>query len=135
MFENLRGKARALFSRADREAELQKALARLREKAPVPVFWLLGKTQRGKTSVIQYLTDADRAEIGKGLRPCTRLSSRYEFPTDEAPLLTLLDTRGLGEPGYGPAEDLAQFDQSAHVVLVTVRVTDHAQEEIVRHLS
>src|SRR5262249_12499131 len=84
----------------------------------------------GKTSVVKYLTGADQAEIGKGFRPCTRFSRRYEFPTAEAPLLGFLDTRGLDEPGYDPAEDLARFNALAHVVLVTVKALDHAQETV-----
>src|SRR6266481_3934234 len=93
MFENVIRKVRGLFKRSDHEAQLHDTLQRLRERTPVPVFWLLGKTQSGKTSLIKYLTGADRAEIGKGFRPCTRFSSRYEFPTPEAPLVTFLDTR------------------------------------------
>src|SRR5262249_4555365 len=38
--------------------------------------------------------------------------------------------RGLEEPGYDPAEDLARFNDEAHVVLVTIRVLDHAQENL-----
>src|SRR5262249_43425543 len=95
---------------------------------------LLGKTQSGKTSVIKYLTGAERAEIGQGFRPCTRYSSRYEFPTEEAPLLAFLDTRGLDEPGYDPAEDLAAFREAAHVVVVTVKALDQAQEGVLRQV-
>ncbi len=123
-----------LFSSFGRQERLQEHLTRLREKLPVPVFWLLGKTQSGKTSVIKYLTGADYAEIGQGFRPCTRFSRRYQFPTEEAPLISFLDTRGLDEPGYDPAEDLARFDTEAHVVLVTVKALDHAQENVLRHL-
>ena len=101
----------------------------------MPVFWLFGKTQSGKTSIIKYLTGADEAEIGQGFRPCTRFSQPYQFPTAEAPLLTFLDTRGLDEPGYDPAEDLAQFNTQAHVVIVTVKALDHAQENVLRHLQ
>jgi uncharacterized protein (DUF697 family) len=100
----------------------------------VPVFWLFGKTQSGKTSIIKYLTGAERAEIGRGFQPCTRFSSRYEFPNTEAPLISFLDTRGLDEPGYDPAEDLARFNDEAHVVLVTVKALDHAQENVLAHL-
>ncbi len=130
MFKKLIAKAKGLFARRDREAELHDTLEKLRAHTPVPVFWLLGKTQSGKTSLIKYLTGADRAEIGRGFRPCTRFSSRYEFPTTETPLLTFLDTRGLDEPGYDSAEDLAQFNDVAHVVLVTTKVLDHAQENL-----
>jgi uncharacterized protein (DUF697 family)/predicted GTPase len=101
----------------------------------VPVFWLFGKTQSGKTSLIKYLTGADQAEIGKGFQPCTRFSRQYQFPTPEAPLITFLDTRGLDEPGYDPGEDLARFDAQAHVVLVTVKVLDHAQENVLKNLK
>jgi uncharacterized protein (DUF697 family)/predicted GTPase len=116
-------------------AELEEHLAELRRQMPAPVFWLFGKTQSGKTSVIKYLTGADAAEIGTGFRPCTRTSRQYHFPTADAPLLTFLDTRGIDEPGYDPAEDLATFDHQAHVVLVTVKVTDHALQNVLGPLQ
>jgi uncharacterized protein (DUF697 family) len=130
MFDRLR----QLFSRSARDARVAERLARLRGQMPVPVFWLFGKTQSGKTSLVKFLTGADRAEIGKGYEPCTRFSSRYQFPTAEAPLVTFLDTRGLDEPGYDPAEDLAAFGAEAHVVVVTVKALDHAQENVLAHL-
>jgi uncharacterized protein (DUF697 family) len=130
MFERLR----QLFSRSAREAQLREHLQRLRPKLPIPVFWLFGRTQSGKTSLIKYLTGAERAAIGKGFEPCTRFSSKYQFPTAEAPLVTFLDTRGLDEPGYDPAEDLARFGGEAHVVVVTVKAMDHAQENVLTHL-
>src|SRR5262249_31615507 len=55
-------------------------------------------------------------------------------PTELAPLLTFLDTRGLDEPGYDAAVDIALFNDEAHVVLVTVKLLDHAQEHVVAHL-
>src|SRR3954449_7658182 len=106
MFDRLK----RLFSREQRERQVQEQLEKLRERLPVPVFWLFGKTQTGKTSIIKYLTGADEAEIGHGFRPCTRFSRQYEFPNSEAPLLTFLDTRGVDEPGYDADEDLARFD-------------------------
>jgi uncharacterized protein (DUF697 family) len=118
------------FSLSGRDAQLQERLHQLRERTPVPVFWLLGKTQSGKTSLIKYLTGAEDAEIGQGFRPCTRTSREYQFPTPEAPLLTFIDTRGIDEPGYDPAEDLARFNDQAHVVVVTARALDHAQENV-----
>src|SRR5437870_12040928 len=115
-----------LFSTQQRDAALQKRLEELRHKTPVPVFWLFGKTQSGKTSIIKYLTGAEDAEIGQGFKPCTRFSREYDFPAEEAPLIAFLDTRGLDEPGYDPAEDLTAFHDKAHVVVVTIRVLDHA---------
>jgi uncharacterized protein (DUF697 family) len=125
---------RRLFSQAQREEQLHKRLQELRRHLPVPVFWLLGKTQSGKTSVIKYLTGAEAAEVGRGFQPCTRFSRLYQFPTPEAPLVAFLDTRGLDEPGYDPAEDLARFGDQAHVVVVTTKVLDHAQENLLAHL-
>ncbi len=124
-----------LFTVSDRSGRVQHQLDQLRDRLPVPVFWMFGKTQSGKTSIIKYLTGADRAEIGKGFQPCTRFSSLYQFPTPEAPLAMFLDTRGLDEPGYDPAEDLARFHNDAHVVVVVVKVLDHAQENILKHLA
>jgi uncharacterized protein (DUF697 family) len=109
-------------------------LDKLRRRTPLPLFWLLGKTQSGKTSVIKYLTGADDAEIGHGFKPCTRFSREFVFPDDEAPLLAFLDTRGVDEPGYDPTEDLAQFNDRAHVVILTVKALDHAQENVLKHL-
>ena len=124
-----------LFTVSDQGGRVQHQLDKLRDRLPTPVFWLFGKTQSGKTSVIKYLTGADRAEIGKGFQPCTRFSSLYQFPTPEAPLAMFLDTRGLDEPGYDPAEDLARFNNEAHVVVVVVKVLDHAQENMLKHLA
>jgi uncharacterized protein (DUF697 family) len=131
---NMFGKLKELFSAEQRAARLNSKLDELRRRTPVPVLWLYGKTQSGKTSLIKFLTGAEDAEIGQGFRPCTRFSRTYDFPTSDAPLLTFLDTRGVDEPGYDPAEDLAQFDSKAHVVVVTVKALDHALENVVEHL-
>jgi uncharacterized protein (DUF697 family) len=115
------------------EEQMQEKLDQVRKKAPVPVFWLYGKTQSGKTSIIKFLTGADEAEIGQGFKPCTRYSRQYLFPTPEAPLLTFLDTRGVDEPGYDATEDLARFDAMTHVVIITAKVMDHAMENLLNH--
>ncbi len=118
-----------------REAELHTRLVEARRRSPVPVLWLFGKTQSGKTSIVKFLTGASDAEIGTGFRPCTRFSREYDFPTADAPLLKFLDTRGFDEPGYDPAEDVERFDDSAHLVLVTIKAMDHAQEKVHQHLQ
>jgi uncharacterized protein (DUF697 family)/predicted GTPase len=122
-----------LFKADDRQ--FQARLADARKRAPTPVFWLFGRTQSGKSSIIKYLTGAADAEVGLGFRPCTRFSREYPFPSAEAPLLDFLDTRGLDEPGYDPTEDIQKFHDQAHVVVVTVKVTDHALENVERHLK
>lgn len=126
MFETLR----SLFSSKAREEQVRAKLAELRDRMPVPVFWLLGKTQSGKSSLVRYLTGADAAQIGNGFQPCTRFSRMYDFPTAEAPLVRFLDTRGLEEPNYDPTEDLLKFEGETHLAIVTVRATDHAIEKL-----
>jgi uncharacterized protein (DUF697 family)/predicted GTPase len=116
------------------DEEYRRQRDRLLDRAPVPVFWLFGKTGSGKTSLVKYLTGAERAEIGSGFRPQTERSEQYDFPSPESPLVRFLDTRGLGETRYDPSEDIRQFTASAHVVIVTVRALDHALAEIVEPL-
>jgi uncharacterized protein (DUF697 family)/predicted GTPase len=128
-------KLRRWFASASKDEQIRDRLEQLRAQIPAPAFWLFGKTQSGKTSIIKYLTGADAAEIGHGFQPCTRFSREYQFPTADAPLLKFLDTRGVDEPGYDPTEDLAQFNDKAHVVIVTVKALDHAQEHILKHLK
>jgi uncharacterized protein (DUF697 family) len=125
------GVVKRIFSKDDTPPpDLEATLAELRAKTPAPVFWLLGKTQSGKSSIIRHLTGADEAVVGSGFRPCTRTSRQFQFPTPEAPLLSFLDTRGVDEPGYDPAEDIAAFDPVAHLVIVTAKATDFAQGNI-----
>ena len=107
----------------------------LLKKTPVPVIWLFGKTGSGKSSIVRYLTGATAAEIGNGFRPQTKTSSEYDFPTSDQPIVKFLDTRGLGETGYDPAEDLAAFDAQTHVIVVVARVMDHALAELIAPLK
>ena len=116
---------------ADAEGELE----RLRAAAPAPVLWLVGKTQSGKTSIVRALTGADDAEIGSGFRACTKHTTRYPFPGPEAPVLTFLDTRGLDEPGYDPADDLAAIGPMAHAVLIVCRLADFATGSLIVKLK
>lgn len=97
---------------------------------PIPVIWLLGKTQSGKTSIVRAITGCTKTEIGNGYRPCTRTASLYAFPDEETCFLRFLDTRGLGEAGYDPKEDLAYCKEQAHLVLVVIKAMDHAQRPV-----
>ena len=65
------------------EEKLKATLHDIRERLPTPVFWLLGKTQSGKTSIIHALTGNTRGEIGNGIRPCTKTAQEYAFPNEE----------------------------------------------------
>jgi len=122
--------ARRMWDTDKVPADLSQELGDLRAKVPTPVFWFFGKTQSGKSSIIKFLTGADDAVVGSGFRPCTTTSREFPFPSAEVPVLTFLDTRGVDEPNYDPAEDLAAFDSRAHLLVVTVRLTDFANETV-----
>ncbi len=111
---------------------LEAALAQ--HRTDVPVLWLLGKTGAGKSSVIQRLTGDSRAEIGNGFEPCTRTSHFYNHPR-QAPVMRFLDTRGLGESGYDPQEDLAACQHTSHALLVLTRVDDTSQAVLCQALA
>lgn len=93
-------------------------------RPPLPVLWLLGKTGAGKSSVVRGLTG--QAQVGDGFTPCTRTARAFDFPADH-PVLRFLDTRGLGETGYDPSEDLAVAESGSHAVLAVARLDDPAQ--------
>jgi len=101
-----------------------------RARAFAPVVWLLGKVQSGKTSIIRVMTGCSAAEVGSGFKACTKTARVFDFP-EEAPLIRFLDTRGLGEAGYDPTEDLSFCEGQAHILVVTMRVLDPQQETLV----
>ncbi|TAN53625.1 MAG: DUF697 domain-containing protein [Methylococcaceae bacterium] len=112
------------------EQALDDALRDLRRRLPVPVIWLLGKAQSGKTSIVRALTGADDAAIGNGFQPCTQRSRLYDFPDAQTAFIRFLDTRGLGEVAYDPREDLAVYGSQAHLLLVTLKAMDHQQAAV-----
>lgn len=103
--------------------QLAQALGAAAEREPAPVIWLLGLAQSGKTSIVRALTGSSRAAIGDGFRPCTRTASMYDFPQD-VPVVRFLDTRGLGEVGYDPAEDIALCEDQSHLLIAVVRAAE-----------
>jgi uncharacterized protein (DUF697 family) len=125
----------ALFSPKVDEAKVEDCLRRAREQLPVPVFWLLGKTQSGKTSLIRALTNSPRAEIGNGFRACTRTARLYDFPNENESFLRFLDTRGLGEAEYDPADDIRLFEDRSHLLIVVLKAADHAPQAILGPLA
>ncbi|SFQ17235.1 Uncharacterized conserved protein, DUF697 family [Nitrosomonas cryotolerans] len=111
------------------EAALTTSLQNARENISVPVLWLLGKSQAGKTSIIKALTGSKTAEIGNGFQPCTQHSSFYDFPA-EMPVVRFLDTRGLGEVAYNPQDDIHYCESQAHLLLAVMKVADQCQETV-----
>jgi hypothetical protein len=48
------------------------------------------------------------------------------------PLIRFLDTRGLGEVDYNPAEDIAWCEGQSHLLLVAMQVADLMQQTVLR---
>lgn len=111
------------------DGALAEALGQARAQHPLPLVWLIGRTQSGKTSIVRALTGSPAAEVGSGFRPCTAASRVYDFPAD-APLVRFLDTRGLGEVAYDPTPDIAYAESSAHLLLAVMKVADTHQDEV-----
>jgi uncharacterized protein (DUF697 family) len=114
--------------------QLSRALEKAAEREPAPVVWLLGLAQSGKTSIVRALTGSSRAAIGDGFRPCTRTASIYDFP-QEVPVVRFLDTRGLGEVGYDPTEDIALCEEQAHLLIVVVRAAEPRPQPVLEVLG
>ena len=100
----------------------------------IPVLWLLGKTGAGKSSLVQAITGKDAAQVGNGFAPCTRTADAYDYPPDD-PVLRFLDTRGLGEAGYRPDEDLASNGDASQMILVLSRLDDPVQGNVAEALA
>jgi uncharacterized protein (DUF697 family) len=111
-------------------ATLEDRLRAAKAALPPPVFWLLGKAQSGKTSLVHALTGSSRAEIGNGFRPCTRAAQIYSFPNEDECFLRFLDTRGLGEAGSDAAAEIPQLEAEADLIVVVVKALDHAQQHV-----
>jgi uncharacterized protein (DUF697 family) len=104
-----------------------------------PVFWLLGKTQAGKTSIAACLTGTGEEGIGLGFHRTTREPRLHAWPPPPSPpLLHFLDTPGIGADA-GTAEEearkaMVQAEDHAHVIIVAVRAEDMALGALVNAL-
>lgn len=112
------------------DEDTNERLEAIKSALPTPVFWLLGKTQSGKTSIIKALTGDSRAQIGNGMHACTRTALMYDFPDTQDCIMRFLDTRGLGEVDYRPDDDIEAFQEQAHVLIVVMKAMDHAQQAV-----
>ncbi|MGZ8195621.1 MAG: YcjF family protein [Methylosarcina sp.] len=112
------------------DAEAENIIRTLHASVPVPVFWLLGKTQSGKSAIIRTLTQSTAAEVGNGFKPCTQTAMLFDYPDSETAFLRFLDTRGLSEAGYDAREDMAWCEQQAHLLIVVMKAMDHQQDAV-----
>lgn len=110
------------------DEELAKAWQKSGTK--LPTLWLLGKTGAGKSTIVQKMTGESAATIGNGFMPCTSVAQAYDYPIDQ-PITRFMDTRGLGEVEYDPAEDVAALGQASHAVLIVMRLRDPEQSAVI----
>lgn len=103
-------------------------------RAFAPVVWLVGKVQSGKSSIVRTLTGSSEADVGSGFAACTQTSRVFDFPA-EAPIIRFLDTRGVGEVGYRPDEDIAFCEERAHLVIAVVKAADMVQAPVLDVLA
>ena len=64
---------------------------------------------------------------------CTKTARIFDFPA-EAPIIRFLDTRGLGEVAYDPAEDIAFCEGRSHLILVVMKARDFQQQAVIEAL-
>lgn len=114
------------------EESINARLTELRQRLPAPVFWMLGKAQSGKTSIIRALTGSSQAEIGNGFQPCTHTAEFYDFPDSQSAFIRFLDTRGLAESDYKPTDDIHWCEQQSHLLIAVLKAIDHQQECVAR---
>ena len=104
------------------------------QRQHLPTLWLLGKTGAGKSSLIQAVTGLSSVEVGNGFEPCTMTAQAYEFP-QEKPVMRFLDTQGLGEAGYDPAEDIKELGESGNAIIVVMKVDEPEQSAVLNALK
>ena len=137
------------------EERLREILEQVRSELPTTEAILMGKPQTGKSSVVRALTGGDATMVGQGFRTHTQHTTRYAYPNDDLPLLTFVDTVGLGD-GRQSVDDIVQElekaiegpidrqkdqqrdqqkDQqaqqlSSRILIVTVKVGDFATDSL-----
>ena len=95
----------------------------------IPTLWLLGKTGAGKSSLVAEITGETEVTVGNGFMPCTKTTDQFLFPED-SPVVRFLDTRGLGEAGYEPENDVRDCLSAASALLVVVKMTEPDQQDV-----
>ena len=131
------------------EERLREILEQVRSELPTTEAILMGKPQTGKSSVVRALTGGNATMVGQGFRPHTQHTTRYAYPNEDLPLLTFVDTVGLGDGRQsvdGIVDDIVQElatamgqksiaqGQTEHVssriLIVTVKVGDFATDSL-----
>ncbi len=124
------------------EAEVTELLKQVRDTLPTTEVLLIGKPQTGKSSIIRGLTGISDQIVGQGFRPHTIHTQRYNYPTDDLPLLVFTDTVGLGEGTTERLEVIQELTgelqsrpaenapERVRVLVITVKIGDFATDSL-----
>jgi uncharacterized protein (DUF697 family)/predicted GTPase len=108
-------------------------LASVRAQLPTTEALLIGKPQAGKSSIVRGLTGVSAEIVGQGFKPHTQSTTRYNYPSQELPLLVFTDTVGLGDIDRDTNSliqelvgDLDAETSRPRIIILTVKISDFA---------
>ena len=115
------------------DAQVADILASVRAQLPTTEALLIGKPQAGKSSIVRGLTGVSAEIVGQGFRPHTQSTIRYNYPSNELPLLVFTDTVGLGDIDRDTnsliqelVSDLEAETSRPRIMILTVKINDFA---------
>jgi uncharacterized protein (DUF697 family)/predicted GTPase len=115
------------------EAQVAEILTSVRAQLPTTEALLIGKPQAGKSSIVRGLTRVSAEIVGQGFRPHTQSTIRYNYPSNELPLLVFTDTVGLGDIDRDTnsliqelVSDLEAETSRPRIIILTVKINDFA---------
>ena len=115
------------------DAQVAEILTSVRAQLPTTEALLIGKPQAGKSSIVRGLTGVSAEIVGQGFRPHTQSTIRYNYPSNELPLLVFTDTVGLGDIDRDTnsliqelVSDLEAETSRPRMILLTVKINDFA---------
>ena len=115
------------------DAQVAEILTSVRAQLPTTEALLIGKPQAGKSSIVRGLTGVSAEIVGQGFRPHTQSTIRYNYPSNELPLLVFTDTVGLGDIDRDTnsliqelVRDLEAETSRPRMILLTVKINDFA---------
>jgi uncharacterized protein (DUF697 family)/predicted GTPase len=115
------------------DAQVAEILTSVRAQLPTTEALLIGKPQAGKSSIVRGLTGVSAEIVGQGFRPHTQSTIRYNYPSNELPLLVFTDTVGLGDIDRDTnsliqelVSDLEAETSRPRIIILTVKINDFA---------
>lgn len=119
------------------DEQVAEILEAIRAELPTTEALLIGKPQAGKSSIVRGLTGVSAKIVGQGFRPHTQHTERYNYPSDELPLLIFTDTVGLGDVNQQTeaiieelVENIEKDTRRAKILILTIKINDFATDTL-----